>query len=385
MLKGIDALGIKSNNFPVDLLIKHSIEKQFDGYLIDDTFGTNNKNLIKAIERPTCIGARLHLLDGTAVRNQKLYTTSPLRGYKIATLDRAIITGDVKFYKILDKYIKLASDIVNKFNTQQFLISGIMEHDLSLEGADRLLGYLAKHFDKSVLVDNPVENSGYIKGILTEGHGNRKFKGTRDVRSGDGASNFNASFYEKDYAYHASAKKLLLYWWDELNIRRSGADSKRHKEDEFVQPTLRGNKGTPSEHFIPSEYQFKLAKELLLREPEAIPEVRGARQLQGEEICKIHSDTVIGGGNSRSQKLCLIVKSSAKVLNITKLGGTKIGETRGSGGFDYGMTRFYLGKIGLNNLTLLKKNDNKEWCIFTDGKNKWLVNLLRRTGKLRNE
>lgn len=373
---GIDALGIKHKDFPVAIMMKHFPKDGMLGVISDDTFGDSNDNIKEALDTGKVRAIRAHLVNATVLNGAgRIVSSSTLKNYSGWDKINAEANSNGNIYKILKKELDKLKDLMSNYPNVEVYVSGLLEHQLGEISAKRIAEWLRNNIEDRWEVVNSPYNNDIQKGVLalSEGHGIRKFEGSRDIRSGDGVTNFNSDYYSKSYNMWETSKLALLYWWNELNFNRSGANAK--EGEGFVPPRDRSR--------APYEYQFEMAL-LSMTKPEPIPNVSGARMLTDDEIWKPASDTEKNNA-TRSGKGVLIVKSNASRLKITTLSGRQIGET-GSGSSADAIengTRYYVGVDSQSNISLWKKNGKKEWVIFTDGNTKWLINLFRRLGKVR--
>lgn len=368
---GQDAIGLLHKNYPVKKLIKYSDVGSTIGTLIDTTFADRLDNLRTVLDSGKFDKLLVDLLNNTAIRNNKLYATEMLKVYSggpkgLAEINKDAKNYNSKLYRLVDKQIKRLESL--KIPQDRVKMSGLLEHNLDVEGATFLTHYIRRAGYEAV--DSPM-NPSYapLPDVINEVHGN----GNRgESRSNDGMNFFDANLFED--GYYSNDPEYALDWTHEDNGNYTGLKV-------FVPPRNRTT--------FPTDDQFRtrlyLRRNGIGTKP---PKITGANPCKGKELWKTFAEDY-KTKDPRGSKPMFISKSKAdKIKAISIETGKQIGFLKFYGSFDgyneKGWFRHYLGSgSGETALQLLQKNNGKEWIIITDGRTKWIVNIIRRNGYYR--
>lgn len=368
---GPDAIGLLHPKYPVKKLIRHCEVGSVLGCLIDTTFADRLDNLKTALNSGKFDKVLVDLLNNTAVRNNKLYSTEMLKVYSGGSKGLAEINKDAKdynskLYRLVDKQIKRVESL--KIPKDRIKVSGLLEHNLDVEGATFLTYYIRRAGFEAV--DSPM-NPSYspLPDVINEIHGN----GNRgESRSNDGMSFFDANLFSD--GYYSNSPEYALDWIHEDNLNFTGGKS-------FVPPRNRTSIVTDDQW----RTRLYLRRNLIGSKP---PKIDGANIFKGKELWKTFAEDY-KNGDKRGSKPMTITKSKADKLRVLSIEtGKLIGYLKFYGSFDgyneKGWYRHYLGSgSGETALDLLMKNNGHEWVIVTDGRTKWIGNIIRRNGYYR--
>ena len=368
---GQDAIGLLHKNYPVKKLIKYSDVGSTIGTLIDTTFADRLDTLRTVLDSGKFDKLLVDLLNNTAIRNNKLYPTEMLRVYSggqkgLAEINRDAKDYNSKLYRLVDKQIKRVESL--KISQDRVKMSGLLEHNLDVEGATFLTYYIRRAGYEAV--DSPM-NPSYapLPDVINEVHGN----GNRgESRSNDGMSFFDANLF--DDGYYSNDPEYALDWTHEDNGNYTGLKV-------FVPPRNRTTFPTDDQ----LQTRLYLRRNRIGTKP---PKITGANPCKGKELWKTFAEDY-KTKDPRGSKPMFISKSKAdKIKAISIETGKQIGFLKFYGSFDgyneKGWFRHYLGSgSGETALQLLQKNNGKEWIIITDGRTKWIVNIIRRNGYYR--
>lgn len=357
--KGYDALGLLHKDYNVKRLIKHSPISSALGVLIDTTFGDKLDNLKTCLDSGKFPALRLHLLNNTAVRNNRLYPTELLNGYTLEKLNQEAKIKGSNLYKLIDK--QLARIVKLKYSGALF-VSGLLEQNLDSVSARMIYDYIG--ISGFQAVDNPM-NRRYPGFGRLELHGENH--SNIFAVSHDGVDCFDSDYYGAN-KYQEASTGLEFYWTYEMNGNYSGGKT-------FTKPRDR--------KYFPDDYKYQLINQTM-KEPESKPKIPGFKTLIAPQIFKIASEDY-KNGDPRSSLPVFITKEKVSYFDILTQEGKALARMSYYGTFEGGRHRYYLGKVGNkeNHLSLIAKNNNREWALLQSGNNRYLVNLVRRTGLMR--
>lgn len=365
-IKTWDHLGACHKSYPHKLCLEYFQEGQGFGTLTDSTFGPRLDVIKPYIERAGLL--RFHLLNNTAVRNKKNLRTELLYPYgnagqaSLDAIDADARRPGSRLYTLIGQQIDRFEPLIKDFKGI-VLVSALIEHNLSAEGAAKVTDYIRGRGHAAV--DNPmIRNYPKITYAQYESHGNNK-KGL-DIVSHDGISAFDANYIYKDSnstPYQMSAEEVEAYWIDTFNGRFSG-------QKEWINPRDRKT--------WPTAYELQLVEQQMKATP-PVPKVSGYKLLQAPNIWKPAAEDYKKPGDARQGLPCFICTVRAPRATIKTLEGKKIKDMPYYGTID-SRFRYYLGGTGMNHFTVFNANNKREWVLLDIGNQKFLVNLFRRLG-----
>lgn len=168
---------------------------------LDWTFGTGTKKLEDWLSKVHPKYWRIHLLNGPCVRAGNCGPYEPVFGYSVASLDLAIRQRTPKLIKHVRDRVKIYKELSIKFPDTVFLVSPILEHNLS-DAAWRVLADVVKNNWPEVrLVNNPMNPSGErYRGAWIEGHGQEgRLDAELNSLDGDSASDIDIQKWKERF------------------------------------------------------------------------------------------------------------------------------------------------------------------------------------------
>lgn len=371
-VQGYDILGAYHRKFPMRLIGKFTKENvKGVGFLDDSTFGDRKEGIKKIeayIRAHSLTLARVHLLNGTAVRNNKLPPTELLRGYTIKTLDEAARDRKSKLYELIKRGLDNVSRLENITGLKLF-VSGILEHDLSGEGALAVASFIIEQ--GFYAVDNPMNrNYPKIGSSLYESHGNNK--SGLNIISHDGIEASDVNYYVTDNSedgradtnYQDAADIFESYWINTFNLRFTGLKEWINPRDRIV---------------IPDEEEMRYLLRIMAP-AQPVPDTGGFRPLKAPEIWKPRAEDYKSGDNREGQPCLIVNKNYGTFINVLDLEKRMIGRLKYYGPFGNKQSRYYLGSTGGKVQDLFKRNKGREWVLLQANGFSARVNLFRRSG-----
>lgn len=123
---------------------------------LDWTFGTGTKKLEDWVTKVKPKYWRIHLLNGPCVRGGNCGKYEPVYGYTMGSLDAAIRSGDRKLTEHVKTRAKLYRDISKRHLETKFLLSPILEHNLSDSAWRALADTVKRVWPEVQLVNSPM-------------------------------------------------------------------------------------------------------------------------------------------------------------------------------------------------------------------------------------
>lgn len=170
---GYDYLALKHQRWPIAETVTLLPYGSHIGTLTDDTFGKDNANIVRLLKSGKVRSFRVHLANGSCLRNRKCERREMLSGFTPATLNAAMRRGRASLVARFCGRAEIVNFWAQTFPSVRFYLSGILEHNLERRAASRLLSVLKRCAPSvTAYVDNP-ERLNYrpIRGALVEQHG----------------------------------------------------------------------------------------------------------------------------------------------------------------------------------------------------------------------
>lgn len=333
---GLDLLGLAKHD------VKNILPYLQPGMAIGTLMGTFGGPLPKLevlIKTGKIAAVRVHLTNGCGYRN----------GNAEPAFD-----PKANDYVALTKRAKAVEALAKKYPAVKFYVSPRLEHDEKNAGVvARWIKIMERYCPRCTIVFSAF--TGLVpKGFLVEKHGNGA---KADIISNDGESLTDA-----DASYLKNGKVITFAWIHTMNGRGPG-------DKTFLAPSKR------------KPDSFSTAKDIdycvrWLQGKEAQP---AGNVPKAPEIVKPFAEYYSILEDIREKKPLLIAKPAVGTLDITDLKGKKIGIARAYPGLFKGMTRYYSDQFSVD----LMDKAKSQWTYWTNGKIKYLVNVLFRAGKMR--
>lgn len=371
---GLDALGLLGySDKTVSVLAAELPFGSALGVLIDKTFTKRYPSrqwlspLYKVLDTGKVSHLTVDLLNATAVRNKVLQPYELLRGYTIASLDKACRTLDSKILRIINDQLDVLHDLHNRYPTVGMWPTLFLEHDLQRDSALTITNWAKSQSLFNVWVDNPLKPYTPLPGnIYTETHGN-------EPKSAHFISNDGASLWDADVElFKSRGRDLVEGWFHELNLNFTGGKT-------FVPP----HKRTAD----PSRDQIRHAIRVIYNPPERKP-LTLVPELKRPELWKVMAEDYKKPGDRRGSKPMFITKvKQDRIVIRHATTGKSVGYLGYYGTFSGtpGTHRYYIGKPHGSGETALSlcERIGTEWVVLDIKGGKKLVNLLRRSGYFR--
>lgn len=335
---GLDILGLAGQDIKV---VKATLKPQVGLGALVGTFGDIFSPLRQCLDTGKVAFLRIHLGDGTCIRNH------------------SCASGSVQYsnYPELIQRAKAVERICHAYPTVPCYTSPFLEHDSKDKSQVNKWYDIIREYNPS---STPVVSAftGYRPpGILQEYHGNSA-KG--DIVSNDGESYFDSNID----AYKAGGHVISFAWWHRLNKRVSG------------------EKGTPPP---PKQRKPKATKDelqaavytLLNFEPPA-PKVKGCPTIRRPQLLKTNAEDYNSNDPRENKPLFITQENFSKGWGIWTVQGRKIGCANNYGPYSGGGYRYYVGSCSGETSWGLFKELGSEWALFKNGKTCYTINILRR-------
>lgn len=341
---GQDTLGLAQHNVQV---LAEEIDANSAIGVLDVTFGDPYPKLKRLLDTGKVRAVRMHLIDGTCIRNHVCPPGAP--GY--ADLDT------------LKKRVKRLHLFAGAYPGVAWFVSPWLEHDCK----DR---ELVKKWFQIIAVEAPEmvpvcsAFTGFCPpGPLKESHG---FK-SGDIISPDGIDHVDLD----SIAYRSMGRAIVFSWRPQNNGRVSG-------EKVFVPPLKRVN--WPTRDDIRQQVR-------LLRQPQPNPPLaQGCRDIRKPELSKTNAEFYGSGqDDGRGNKLLFIANAQLPKVGVYAVNGRTVGSLSYYGPFSGGGFRHYIGgRYGSNQTpTQLMDQLGGEWGYLRSGAKCWQFNAIRRLGYFR--
>jgi len=315
---------------------------------LQGTFGDVRSKLKFLLDRNLVLSYRIHLADGTCIRNH------------------SCSSGSVQYsdYKTLENRAKQFEQIHAQYPLVPCYVSPFLEYDSKNISQVNRWFQIIHNFAPSCI---PVVSAftGYKPpGILVESHG-QNARGA--VISHDGFDGFQTvninSWFDR-------GKTLSLFWTNRWNLRFNGEHSN-------PPPPLKRIAFPTSDQIIHSVRLFNNPEP----QPKAPAVCKKVLQIKSPELSKVRSEDF--GPNTtdkRSDKPALIVKLKTSQFAIYSPAGVKIGCAKFYPGTYNGMNRYYEGNCsGLTAVGLMDKAKS-EWSFWKTSNTCYAYNNIRRLG-----
>lgn len=326
------------------------IPEDFALGVLDETFGDIYPALHTILKKKKLKILRVHLIDGTCIRNKVCEKGAP--GYKNVN---ELISRAVRLKRFMSSYP----------NTR-VLVSPFLEHD---EQDKKLVTSwfkaIAQHTDFE-LVCNPF--TGYCpkkvgtRKILRESHGCNTDK---PIVSPDGVSGFDCNNFT-----YGDTSEIEFSWIPQNNGRFTG-------DKKFTMPKERRKANFTNRNELRQQI-------VTLRDASPQPMVTGCPLVKRPELYKTNAE-YYGRSDYRGNKGLFISQLRTENINIHRLDGTKIGTLVYKSEYSGGGYRYYIGErggSGQNPLQLMRQLGG-EWGLLRSGSYCRLFNAVRRVGYYR--
>lgn len=342
-LKGLDVLGVAKMQGKI---IAEEIDPATWIGWLENTFGDAHPQVRPILDSGKVPVVRVHLIDGTCIRNRVCPKGAP--GYRS--------------YGELEKRAVRLRELMSAYPHITLYVSPYLEHD---EKDPKVVTEWYKILNR-VLPQAYKVCSAFTgvcaNGTLKEKHGNQV---TGDLVSNDGASIFDA-----DTATYFTRGNLLSGAWDySFNGRTSG-------EKVFVSPLKRVD--------FPDRATIRHAV-AVLRKGDPRPSIRGCSPIRKPELFKVRAEYYgKGSDDGRGNKgLFISARNVGSRISVTTLAGKEVGFLRYYGPFEGGGFRYYLGRGSGETPVQLMRELGSEWGLL-----KWkggcrVFNAIRREGYYR--
>lgn len=197
---GQDYLGAQSPNCRI-ITAAAFVEQGTSFGILDWTFGEGTKKIEDYLTRVQPKYFRIHLLNGPCVRGGNCGKYEPVYGYRMGTLDAAIREGNKKLIGHVKARTTVYRNIAKRHVETKFLLSPILEHNLSSAAWKVLADTVKRIWPEVQLVNNPMSATGErYRGAWIEGHGQ---KGRLDAEinslDGDSASDIDIEAWKERF------------------------------------------------------------------------------------------------------------------------------------------------------------------------------------------
>lgn len=205
---GADYLALQSESFNYEEA-ERLAHKDFALGSLDYTFGSDITPVHYFLSGGKVSVYRVHLLDGTCVRNSVCGKGYPLRRYTVRTFESAALKGDLRLYRFLSERVSLYCSLHFEFPSVRFILSPVLEHNLS-EAAWRKLARHVKHLCPVEIINSGTTGVRF-RGYLNEMHGAAS---GFDIVSGDGIAIPRFCPWAKSFK-----SRVKLMWHESFNCR----------------------------------------------------------------------------------------------------------------------------------------------------------------------
>lgn len=227
---GRDYLGLLSaKSTPARIVSKHHRQGAPVG-ILDFTFGTSTANLEYLLANDSPTFARVHIINNTCIRNQNCGAYEIGAGYTLQSFERAILARDPKIVRFLNERLLVYRALQIRFPNTKFLISPILEHNLSFAAWRVLADIVLAAWPGVQLVNSPMRSvrGERYRGAWLEEHGTPAVPGF-DIYSHDGQDATDIKI--ADWRKNTARAKIAFTW--------SRCDNLRTQSPQWVDPRSR--------------------------------------------------------------------------------------------------------------------------------------------------
>jgi len=327
---GEDYLALNSPTFPVRSASSVLPLGRAVG-ILDFTFGTSTANLEYILRNNAPSHVRIHFLNNTCVRNRNCGKYEPLAGYTLSTLERGIRNHDAKIFNHLTGRLSIYKSIAAINPNTIFLVSPILEHNLSIAGWRILADFILQQWPGVKLVNSPMRGNAIerYRGSYNEQHGVPVIRNAQ-IYSHDGndATDTNMAEWMK-----ATKGSVLRFSWSRgYNLRTQGTT--------WVDPRART-----------AAYSREVLEEIvhITDTPPAKPtlSIRGCKEMPFDStfIWKPLAEDK-GTGDTRANYPVLITKQTGSKAVLVTFNGKFVSQLQYYGKYIDGRSRYYQGMRG---------------------------------------
>lgn len=294
--------------------------------ILDSTFGTDLTPIRYLLSHNTPSYLRVHIFNGSCVRGGNCGRYDPLYGLSVSQFERKIIAKDRKILKYLRDRVIVYRSLQTQFPQTQFLLSPVLEHNLSKKAWSILADVVLKEWSSVQLVNSPEGSwtAERYRNAWMERHGNTPYRDF-DLVSLDGIDGTDINI--DNFLQRTSSAKITFLWTRGYNCRHQG---------KWQDPRVRTS--------CPSPDTFNLMAHL--------PDDRGAAPTFMGTQCKsieafkapmiwkpLAEDN--GTGDSRANKPVTILGAGKTNLKIMEYTGKDFGTLGYYGIYESSLLRYY--------------------------------------------
>lgn len=342
---GIDALGLAKHNAKV---LKDEMPAESALGFLDETFGDPYEKATEILKSGKVKAVRIHLIDGTCIRNRVCPRGAPT----------------YTSYRELERRAKRAYRWCTENSVAECYVSPFLEHDEKNKAVvDRWYNILRSTAPGLKYVCSAF--TGYCPdAVLIERHGARRGA----IASPDGISHADLD----SIAYRDNGKLITFSWLPENNGRVTG-------EEGFIMPKLRVNWPTRAD----IRHQVRM-----LAPADPMPVVPGCQPIKAPELFKTRAEYYgKGHDDGRGNKGLFISKTRMSKVKITTLKGKEVGYLGYYGTFSGtpGTYRHYIGggRGSGQKPVRLRRLLGGDWGLLKGGGKCWIFSPIHRQGYFR--
>lgn len=245
-----------------------------------------------------------------------------------------------------------------------FLISHTCEYDTTSSNEIKKRTDLIKNaglIPVNSRYKGPIPSGVYYEDHANNPHNKAAIISTDGAAKGQGSIGLDADKWRREGEEHAY---YLLLWAPLFNLREN-------MEPGDLPPPPAERTKVPSKVYMSSVCRLGF--------PEGTPPIGvfNSTPIKAPDVYKSFAEDKFGSNDPRENKPCLIIKSSARHVNVIDKTGTSHGKLINGGTFEGGRHRFYAGLPGgiklyggeIGSLAII--NSGSEWVWFDDGRNIW--------------
>lgn len=186
---------------------------------LDFTFGTDLTKLDAFLSATHPQMHRTHIINGTCIRGNNCGSYEYVKGFSVSSFDAAVKKSDKRILDPFKARVKAYHELALKHPETKFLISPVLEHQLSKESYRVLADAVLSVWIEGVqLVNSPMGGVAIerYKGAWVERHGTASIK-DGDIVSFDGAGATDANI--PAFLSNTKNAKIVLVWERQYNCR----------------------------------------------------------------------------------------------------------------------------------------------------------------------
>lgn len=325
--EGQDLLALQHRKFKVADAVKYLEKNTSTGHL-DVTFGSRVKKVKRVLTDVEPGYHRIHIINGTCVRNQVCQSFETGYGFSRSGFQQAVLNKNPKIITPLKKRVRVYKDLSAKFPNTIFLLSPILEHDLSIAAWRVLADEVVAIWPEIKLINSP--NKGVAveayRGAWIEKHGQNPGSTQGNSLDGEEGTDINVP----NWLQRTNNNKYTMNWSRSYNCRTNSAT--------FIPPKQR--------NACPSEPVFEMLAHLMDQRPPA-PNFQGGNACSS--ITAFNSPNVWKPlaedhyeGEPRANAPVAIVPFNRSLLDVLAVNGKKLGQLANGGSFTTsGYWRYY--------------------------------------------